>query len=101
MKCYFCQQDMQQTKLSDKEYFCLQCHDVFLMLHENKAHLTWIRYEYKNKKYQAIWYLLSNKFRLYEDDGEHVQIFEVVGNGFDNITPQNILSKMSTILTFS
>jgi len=93
--CIFCKKEM--TFSTYDEYFCdNHPNKVFLLIKKGKAHLSWIRFTYGDKKYQAIWYLNSKKFALYEDENKYNRLLELTK--FEHLTPSSILSEMPNLL---
>lgn len=57
-------------------------------------------YSKGSKKYKAFWYLTDSIFRLY-DDYTNFNLIVELKEGFESITPQNIVAKTAVLVLFS
>ena len=114
MKCYFCQHEL-RCKNAYGEYDCPNCpHNP---LHKTLSgqfpdlHFIYFNFydpvprkppAFREQRYQAIWFFDGlahpNRFNLLTI-GEFESIVQLK-NGSDQITPQNILQKLPTLITF-
>lgn len=103
MNCYFCQAKFYE----ELKNTCQNCNVTYVVMnigYEETIMYCWYQITYNNKQYQVEWWLRDPPyfFDIYSlNDMGFVGDIILELDNHANITPQNIVSKMPTLLTFS
>jgi len=105
MNCYFCNQELCSIELYyyPKDLKCTHCANTpeYSFNTSGDFNCIWFHFNYHNKMFEACWF--PDKFVLAQQMGSGVWpvVCEISIDNFHIITPNNLISKMPSMLTFN